>query len=327
MRSTSKVLIALVVVLATLFCGFGAFRYYERRKLTRSLQALERRSGWRILLYDGQLHLLNLEDHSLRFVNTQPTTTPCGIGTASLSPNGEQIVFSETSCSHFDSLVSVDLVARKRKELLKLPTIRGPRWSPAGDSIAFGGKRDGSSVNSGLFIYKIKDGSLSTVLDDQLKSGDFLLSWSPDGRRIVFQSGSDQITIIDVGTGESRAIDTGSFPTWSPNGSYITYQSDATRHVLYNVETNQKRLILKGESVGGSLVWSPDSRYVVYSKLSGGLFSWVSGALSASDSHGDLYVMDIQSKVEARLYRNPGSLYATDWGKGQSESRPPVSDP
>jgi Tol biopolymer transport system component len=323
----SKALAAFATIMVTLFGGYGVVKYRERRTLVRSVQALERRNAWHILVYDGENHSLDLANNSLSFVNTQPTSTPCGIGMASMKPNGERVVFSETSCSHFDSLISVDLVARKRKELLKLPAIRGPRWSPLGDSIAFGGKRDESSANSSLFIYNTTDGSVSVLVDGQLKGGNFLLSWSPDGRRIVFQSGSDEIRIIDIGTGESRAIDTGYFPTWSPSGSYITYRSDTTRHVLYDVRTNQKTFILKGGSVSGGLVWSPDSRYVVYSKLSSSLFSWVSDALSAIDSYGDLYVLDVQSRVEARLYRHSGSLYATDWGKLESESRAAASNP
>lgn len=316
MRSiNSKVLATVAVITVMVFCGYGVVRYSKRKGIVQSLQAIERRNGWRILVYDGGIQYLDLEDASLRFVNTQPTSTPCRIGMASLNPNGEELVFSETSCSNFDSLISLDLITRKRKELLRLPSIKGPRWSPVGDSIAFEGKREVSNQTDSLFVYKPSDGSLSVLIDDQLKSGDFLLCWSPDGRRIVFQSSTDQIKIIDLATRESRTIDTGQFPTWSPNGRYITYQSDATKHVLYDVQTNQKTFILKGGSVSGSLVWSPDSRYLAYSKLSGGPWSWLSGALSASDSYGDLCVVDVQSRVQTRLYRHSGSVYASDWGK------------
>lgn len=325
--ANSKVLVAVATLTVIFFCGYGAVKYREHSATLRALQVLERENGWRIIVYDGQIHYLDLTDNSLRFVNTQPTSTPCRIGAASLSPNGEQVVFSETSCSNSDSLISVDLVTRRRKELLRLPSIEGPRWSRAGDSIAFQGKRDQSSANSSLFVHRVSDGNLSVLVDGQLKGGDFLLCWSPDGKRIVFQSASNQITILNVGTRESRTIDNGQFPTWSPNGSYIAYQSGPTKYVLYNLQTNQKAFILPGDSVSGNLVWSPDSRFLAYSKLSGGLWNWVTGALSASDSYGDLYVMDVESKVEARLYRHSGSLYVTDWGKLELESPAAASNP
>jgi Tol biopolymer transport system component len=323
----SKALVATAIITVLLICGFGLVRYREERSVVRSLQAIERRNGWRILIYDGGIQYLDLEDASLRFVNTQPTSTPCRIGMASMSPSGENLVFSETSCSNFDSLIWVDLVTKKRKELLRFPSIKGPRWSPVGDLIAFEGKRDASNPNSSLLVYKLTDGSLSVLAHDQLEDGDFPLCWSPDGRRIIFQSISDQIKIIDLGTGESRTIDTGRFPTWSPNGRYITYQSRGTKHVLYDLQTNEKTFILNGSSVSGSLVWSPDSHYLAYSKLSGGPWSWVTGVLSVSDSYGDLWVMNVESKEEALLYRHSGSLYATDWGKIQMEARATASVP
>lgn len=317
----SKVLAAVAVVTVMVFCVYGVVKYSEKKSIVQALQAVERRNGWRILVYDGGIQYLDLEDGSLRFVNIQPTSTPCRIGMASLGPNGQELVFSETSCSNFDTLISLDLVTRKRRELLTLPSIMGPRWSPAGDLIAFEGKRGVSDQTSGLFLYKLTDGSLSALIDDQLKRGDFLLSWSPDGRRIVFQSSSDQIKIIDLAVGKSRTIDNGQFPTWSPNGRYITYQNEAMNHVLYDVQTNEKTFILKGGSVSGSLVWSPDSRYLAYSKLSGGPWSWLSGALSASDSYGDLCVLDVQSRVQTRLYRHSGSVYVSDWGKIETKQQ------
>jgi Tol biopolymer transport system component len=143
-----------------------------------------------------------------------------------------------------------------------------------------------------------------------------MLWWSPDARRIVFQgSSNDQIEILDLGAGEIRTLDTGQFPTWSLNGRYITYRGSAGRYVLYDLQTSRKTSLLGSDLVSRDLVWSPDGRYLVYAKLSSGVWDWMTGVLSASDTYGDLYVLDVQSEVESRLYRYPGSLYPTDWGK------------
>jgi Tol biopolymer transport system component len=157
---------------------------------------------------------------------------------------------------------------------------------------------------------------------EDVKSGDFLFCWAPDSKRIVYQSGDQKIRTVDTETKETKTIDSGQFPTWSPNGRYISYQNGNEEYILYDVGTGQKTSLLKDTSLRRSVVWSPDSRYIVYSKLGGGLWNWVTGALSVSDSYGDLYAMDIQSRVETRLYRHSGSVYATDWGKlVETESR------
>jgi Tol biopolymer transport system component len=161
------------------------------------------------------------------------------------------------------------------------------------------------------------------LVKEDVKSGDLLFCWAPNGKEIVYQSSGNSIRIVDIETGQIRTIDSGQFPTWSPSGRYISYQNESENYVLYDVDTGHKTDLQKGASLRRSMIWSPDSRYVVYSKLSGGL----SGALSATDNYGDLYVMDVQSRVEARLYRHPGSLYATDWGKLELNSIAAVSYP
>jgi WD40 repeat protein len=309
-------LAAVAIIAVVIFCGYGLARYRERNKILRSLQEFERRNEWHILVHDGDIQYLDLESASLRFVNIQPTSTPCRIGMGSLNPSGDKVLLPETSCSNnVDSLISVDLVTRERKELLRLPSIEGPRWSPVGSLIAFAGKTDASNPNSDLFVYKPNDGKLSVLANGQLKSEPYPLSWSPDGRRIAFQSTSDQINIISLDGGQFLRIDGGEFPTWSPNGRYIAYRSKATTYTLYDVQTNKKAIILNDGSVDGSLVWSPDSNYVAYSKLSGGVWNWVMGIISVSDTYGDIYTINVQSKLETRLYRHSGSVHPTDWGR------------
>lgn len=161
----------------------------------------------------------------------------------------------------------------------------------------------------------------SLLVRDDLKTGDLLFCWAPDGKKIVYQSSGDSIRIIDIETKQTKTIDQGQFPTWSPNGRYISYQNANEDYSLYDVQTGQQTRLLKDASLRRGGVWSPDSRYIVYSKLSGGLWNWATSALSVSDSYGDLYAMDVQSRVEVRLYRHAGSVYPTDWGKLETEPR------
>jgi dipeptidyl aminopeptidase/acylaminoacyl peptidase len=90
-------------------------------------------------------------------------------------------------------------------------------------------------------------------------------AWSPDGRRIVFQSdrsGSLDLYTLDVSTGEVRPLVAGPghacFPAWSPDGKWIVYsyahftttaferQGDGYNLFLVPAEGGQPRRLTQG---------------------------------------------------------------------------------
>jgi Tol biopolymer transport system component len=308
----------IIGVISVLVCS-GCTRIHssERQNMIEALKAVERRNGWRVVISERGVFYLDLADSRLRplYPGPRSSSTSAFIGMASLNPSGNKIVFSESADLNSYSLTIFDLISRTREAHFQLPYLQGPRWSPDGGHIAFEGTTVQTKGDSSLFLYKLGENDFSLLAKEDVKSGDLLFCWAPDSKSIVYQSGDDKIRIVDVETRRTRTIDSGQFPTWSPNGRYISYQNSDAEYSLYEIQTGQKTRLLKGGSLRRGVIWSPDSRYVVYSKLSGGLWSWVTGALSVSDSYGDLCVMDVQSKLETLLYRHSGSLYATDWGK------------
>jgi Tol biopolymer transport system component len=298
----------------------------ERQSVVESLRTQERRNGWRILVSGRGIFYLDLANSSLQPLYPGPKgpANSTFIGMASANPSGDKIVFSEGVDSRSYSLTILDLISKTRESQFQLAYLRGPRWSKDGTYIAFEGTTTETKGDSNLYLYRLGEKDFSLLVKEDVKSGDLLFCWAPDSKRIVYQSGDQKIRTVDIETKQTKTIDSGQFPTWSPSGRYISYQNGDEEYTLYDVDTSQKTRLLKDASIRRSVVWSPDSRYIVYSKLTGGLWNWVTGALSVSDSYGDLYAMDIESRIEARLYRHSGSAYATDWGKVEIESRSPV---
>jgi WD40-like Beta Propeller Repeat len=85
-------------------------------------------------------------------------------------------------------------------------------------------------------------------------------------RKFVYSSGKT-IRIYDVAERKSINFGEGSYPTWSPDGRWLCID-DGKHYVLLNPTTGtRKKLFSTKNSAGGS--WSPDSRYLTYTKPGG----------------------------------------------------------
>lgn len=322
MKNLTRYLGIAVSIAVALPCfGCAAVESRKQRSVLEFIKTAEKQNGWHVLVVGRGISYLDLANSKLQPLYPESKSSGDFVGMASVNPQGSKLVFSEATDSGFYSLTFLDLTNGSRETHFRLPYLRGPRWSDDGVYVAFEGKTSKTAADSSLYLYKPGDAAFSLVVKESLKSGDFLFSWGPSNRRIVYQSGDGRIRTVDIATGETKTIDSGEFPTWSPDGRYIAYQGADKSYTLYDVQNEQKSILFKDESVRRSLVWSPDSRFIVYSKLSGGLWNWITGALSVTDSYGDLCVMDVQSRTEVRLYRNSGSVYATDWRKVETEAR------
>lgn len=93
-------------------------------------------------------------------------------------------------------------------------------------------------------------------------------SWSPDGRRIVFQTKSGPgLTVVNAdGSGQQR-LTIGTHPAWSPDGQRIAFgraankqQSDWDIFVMNADGSEQRRLVRHGTDPR----WSPDGRTIAF---------------------------------------------------------------
>lgn len=103
--------------------------------------------------------------------------------------------------------------------------------------------------------------------------------WSPDGATVAWFADSADGYVLRLapqdGMGEVRTISIGESklgwePAWSPDGEYIAFVDDDVRVRVVDVEAGTVRTVDSGgtnlERGGMGLTWSPDSRWLAYSR-------------------------------------------------------------
>jgi TolB protein len=145
-------------------------------------------------------------------------------------------------------------------------------------------------------------------------------SWSPDGQQIVHSSdysGSRDIFITGVTDGVSRrlygtAADENK-PVISPDGRWIVFVSRGSerdaygRLVLINADGSSPQTLTGSDASDPN--WSPDSRYIIYSRA---LDSNSNGQYDEKDE-SDLWVFDLNTGTTQRVLQEPGAEFAVSW--------------
>lgn len=137
------------------------------------------------------------------------------------------------------------------------------------------------------------------------ESWDWLPSFSPDGRHLVFNSyraGSSDIYLYTLETGEMRQLT--SNPTYeahakfSPDGKYITYHEQVEgpdfNVNLMNLETGDVKALTKSPREESYASWSPDGRYLVYSD-----------DRDREPGKPDIFIMDLEGTIVDRVTDHP----------------------
>jgi Tol biopolymer transport system component len=201
--------------------------------------------------YSYQLYVMNADGSGLRRL-TRNT-----VGTYRLvwSPDGRTIYFGRY-------LVSTDGSGARRLPYIPLSVV----WSPDGRRIAFVGNRSGNRLpgqlgpcckaNSDIYVMNA-DGSGSRRLTHSA-AYDVEPAWSPDGRKIAFQStkrigGNREIYVMNAdGSGKrnlTRHPARDVRPSWSPDGRRIAFVSDRDgrleAHVM-NADGSGQRSLAQG---------------------------------------------------------------------------------
>ena len=177
----------------------------------------------------------------------------------------------------------------------------GPAWSPNGRSIAFHSNRGGGGFGgSDIYVVSASDPSdvhRLTYLTGALGGAHFA-NWSPDGRKVVFNSfwggvPKRDIYVIDVdGTGLTKLTQDPDplvpiddiRPDWSPDGSRIAFQSN--RSVIEDPVTGSKSrnhdiFLMNPDGTGvvqltshaatdAAPEWSPDGKRIAFQSNRGG---------------------------------------------------------
>ena len=206
-----------------------------------------------------------------------------------------------------------------------------PSWSPDGKQIAFVSDRDGHvHVLHGWSTSEIyvmdADGSSQQNLTNN-PHNDRSPSWSPDGRRIVFQSDRDndrdhniEIYVMDAdGSNPQRLTNNPTedeYPAWSPDGRRIVFSARREGHVenkfgityeiyVMNADGGNEQRLTENRNNDWSPSWSPDGKRIAFE----------------SDRKGDvvkfdIYVMDADGGNPQRLTENRVYDWSPSWSPG-----------
>ena len=170
------------------------------------------------------------------------TDNPARDYAPSWSPDGKRITFSsdrDNDRDHNIEIYVMDADGGNQERLTNnLTEDEDPAWSPDGKRIAFSARREGHVVHNLDITYEIyvmdSDGQNEQRLTEN-RNNDWSPAWSPDGRRIAFESDrkgdvvSFDIYVMDADGGNQQKLTNhrawdGS-PSWSPNGERIAFWS------------------------------------------------------------------------------------------------------
>jgi TolB protein len=187
----------------------------------------------------------------------------------------------------------------------------GPAWSPNGGLIAFHSNRGGGGFGgSDIYVVSASDPSdvrRLTNLTGLGLGGAHFANWSPDGRKVVFNSfwggqPKRDIYVIDIdGTGLTKLTEDPNplvpiddlRPDWSPVGGRIAFQSNRTgNHEIWLMNPDGSELVqlTSDPAIDAAPEWSPDGQRIAFQ--------------SNRDGNDDIWVMDADGGGLVQLTQN-----------------------
>jgi tricorn protease len=192
---------------------------------------------------------------------------------ATVSPAGKRVVFEA------------------RGELFNVPATEGyavnmtqtssafdhhPAWSPNGKHIAFWSDRSGEYQ---IYLQAADGLTKPKQLTKRTKGFGYKLFWSPDSKKISFIDETNDISIVNIDSGETTVIGNTlwnishpgrySYPiAWSPDSRWVAFTqglNNAHNAVyIYDLENDKKHQATNGFYEDFNPVFSPDGKYLFY---------------------------------------------------------------
>ena len=151
---------------------------------------------------------------------TQLSDTPASEWVPQWSPDGQKIAFA----SDLDGDSEIYVINRDGSNLAQLTDNSGydgrPRWSPDGALISFETDREGGDWD--IFVMNA-DGSHFRPVTANDGTNDWMQSWSPDGKWLVYVSdmdGNNELNVIDINGRNQQQLTSNDYadqsPVWIP---------------------------------------------------------------------------------------------------------------
>jgi len=232
----------------------------------------------------GVLYLMELKTHTPKPVEVDVISdfstemarskdVSSQISDATVSPTGKRVVFEA------------------RGELFNVPVAEGyvinmtrssgafdhhPAWSPDGKYLAFWSDRSGEYQ---IYIQDADGGAEPRQLTQRTKGFGYKLFWSPDSQKLAFIDETNDISVLDVASGEIKVIGNTvwnvSHPgrffypiSWSPDSRWVAFTQglDNTHNAifLYDLQNNTLHQATSGFFEDFYPVFSADGQYLFY---------------------------------------------------------------
>jgi Tol biopolymer transport system component len=192
------------------------------------------------------------------------------------------------------------------------PTLNLPCtvWSPDDKRLACEGFNDTKPSQNGLYTVRAADGGdLVRVTTAPAGMHDFPGSYHPDGRRLIVQrttgEGDAPLMLVDAKGGEPRRLTRLAYAGggFSPAGDRVL-ASGGRKLVFLDLDGRVVNSIQEPGWVLFGAVWSPDGKWIAYSRTRPGVFA------------ADIYVSRVDGSDVWQVTTTPANEINVDWGPG-----------
>jgi len=250
-----------------------------------------------------QICLMNADgSNQVQLTNTEATSFY-----PSLSPDGQEIVFSSSQDGSFE-IYSMKIDGSGLTKLTdNIGALYAPEISPDGTLIVFTNQRKGRQA---LWIMNRDGGNPRELTPGPLDDGD--PSWSGDGQMLAFASdrtGDNQLFTMQADGSNIFQVtnlpDMGGRNDWSPDGGRLVFYA-GPRSPYYNRNifiinsngTGLQQLTTAGDNLGPA--FSPDGKWITFT--------------SFRDGNNEIYIMHPDGTGQTRLTYTPRSDWQPRWG-------------